>query len=437
MYTLAKHLFDRHGEVSLSFAVVLSLAWASWGAAQGPEPKAWTSFSLNKNERVVLIGNGYFEREAEYSYLETMLTSRYHGSSITFRNIGWAGDTVNVRLRPRRFLTVQQSAKDQHPDIVLVAYGMNEAFYGEAGLEPFREGYENFLESLERATGSRAVLLSPTQHFVLESPVPNAEKLNSIAGLYAEAVRGVAESRAVPFVNLYDSVSLPDSVDLKLSTNGIHLTKLGYWLAGIAFERQLELVEPTWSVEVRGTNIDSSGTTISEFNVRDNGLSFVARDSRLPLPVPPVSTSASENEVHRIAGGDWGIRRLQFIGLAPGTYALRIDGSLVISASAAAWARGILISSGPEFDQVEAMRRLIVEKNRLFFYIWRSHNAEFSIGSRSSEDGESEEAPFEYKGHFKEDNETLEGMILECEEAIATLAMPVQHQYVLSHQGTE
>lgn len=445
MYFLAVHRILRRGIVLLTYVFALSVTWLSLGVAQESE----RPFSLGADERVVLVGNGYFERDAELGYLETLLTSRYYDRSITFRSLGWHGDTVNVQLRPRNFPILQQSVNDQGPDTVFIMYGMNEAFAGVDGLEPFREGYENLLEMLERDVSAGAVLLSPTQHFVNESPVPYAEELNARVGLYADVVRQIAASRAVPFVNLYDSVGMRESADLppsaganeardfKFSSDGIHLSDLGYWLAGIAVEQELGLAEPTWTVTINGENIDVSGTTISDFQVNDDGVSFAIRDRRLPLPVPPVAGFADNHEALQLAGGVWATRRLRIVGLSTGQYALQIDGSFVISASATAWAEGVVLTSGPEFDQVEALRKLIAAKNRQFFYIWRAHNAEYSMERRSGEGDQGEGGRFEVRGHFKDDNDALEAMISEREQEITTLATPVLHHYELSRQGME
>src|SRR5579883_597065 len=51
-------------------------------------------FQLKDGDRVVLVGNTLIEREQRYGYWETLLTSRYPDRTITFRNLGWSGDTV-------------------------------------------------------------------------------------------------------------------------------------------------------------------------------------------------------------------------------------------------------------------------------------------------------------------------------------------------------
>src|SRR5437762_2404130 len=51
-------------------------------------------FKFRDGDRVVLIGNTLIEREQRDGYWETMLTSRNPDKNITFRNLGWSGDTV-------------------------------------------------------------------------------------------------------------------------------------------------------------------------------------------------------------------------------------------------------------------------------------------------------------------------------------------------------
>src|SRR5229473_3428134 len=51
-------------------------------------------FKLSDGDRVVLIGSTLIEREQESGYWETALTTRFPKANVTFRNLGWSGDTV-------------------------------------------------------------------------------------------------------------------------------------------------------------------------------------------------------------------------------------------------------------------------------------------------------------------------------------------------------
>src|SRR5947207_9302375 len=100
------------------------------------------NFELVDGDRVVFIGNTFVERDIQHNYLETMLTGRWRTRNITFRNLGWSGDTVFVPARAgsapnKGFDLLVEAVKDLRPTVLFIAYGMNESFEGEAGLSRF------------------------------------------------------------------------------------------------------------------------------------------------------------------------------------------------------------------------------------------------------------------------------------------------------------
>src|SRR5207248_8355498 len=82
-----------------------------------------------------------------------------------------------------------------------------------------------------------------------------------------------------------------------------------------------------------------------------------------------------------------GERILSVKGLAAGEHTLTIDGKEVATASAAEWAAGVPLVRGPDFEQVEKLRREIVVKNELYFYRWRPQNETYLFGFRKHEQG--------------------------------------------------
>jgi len=58
-------------------------------------------FEFKDGDRVVLLGNTLIEREQRYGYWETALTALHPNKDITFRNLGWSGDTVWGEARAR------------------------------------------------------------------------------------------------------------------------------------------------------------------------------------------------------------------------------------------------------------------------------------------------------------------------------------------------
>ncbi len=78
------------------------------------------------------------------------------------------------------------------------------------------------------------------------------------------------------------------------------------------------------------------------------------------------------------------------------------------------------INAGPEFDQVEALRREIVRKNELYFYRWRPQNETYLFGFRKYEQGQNaREIPL------------FDPLVSVSESSLAGLRLPAPHDYVL------
>src|SRR5881275_2473054 len=69
-------------------------ALAALVALAGPAARAAEPFELKDGDRVVVVGNTLIEREQRYGYWEAALTAAWPDRNVTFRNLGWSGDTV-------------------------------------------------------------------------------------------------------------------------------------------------------------------------------------------------------------------------------------------------------------------------------------------------------------------------------------------------------
>src|SRR5687768_16753176 len=78
--------------MSLRFSPrLVSLFLLGWTLAFAATPPA--AFELKDGDRVVFLGDGFIEGEQYHGWIELMLTSRFADRNITFRNLGWSGDT--------------------------------------------------------------------------------------------------------------------------------------------------------------------------------------------------------------------------------------------------------------------------------------------------------------------------------------------------------
>ena len=208
------------------------------GTAVGAEP-----FELNDQDRVVMVGATFIEREGQFGYIESVFTLAVPDRKVTFRNLGWSGDTVWAESRgifdPAQvgYGRMLELVKELKPTLIVMAYGQNESFAGEAGLERFVQQYEKLCNDV-KPTGARLAFLTPHKFEKPRAPLPDASRHNANLGKYADAVKQLAARRSAPVLDLY-SLELPPSGSL--TENGMHFGPNGYAAVAAAIRSQLKL----------------------------------------------------------------------------------------------------------------------------------------------------------------------------------------------------
>jgi lysophospholipase L1-like esterase len=212
---------------------------------------ASAAFEFRPGDRVVFVGNTFAERMVEHGYFEGLVATRLPEHRLSFRNLGWSGDTVigaltdklpEANLRPLNFGSQTQHLSEQKPDVIIACYGMAESFAGKEGLAEFEKALAQWLDQQLAANyagkgAPRVLLVSPIAHETqvahrlpkADDPTPHNEQLAA----YTEAMKKAAEARAtkgVGFIDLYAPttkwMAAPNAP--KLTFNGIHLTSTGY-----------------------------------------------------------------------------------------------------------------------------------------------------------------------------------------------------------------
>jgi lysophospholipase L1-like esterase len=379
--------------------------------------RAADAFTLKSGDRVVLIGSTLVEREQRGCYWETALTERYAG--VTFRNLGWSGDNV-FGIAQASFGSVADGYKHRQehiaavkPTVIVVGYGTNESFDGEAGLKKFLDGLNVLLDSLAPHK-ARVVLLSPLRQEALGKPLPDPAAQNKNVRLYAGALKEVARKRGFAFVDLYDLLGdgTTQTPAAPYTDDGMHLTAYGYWRSAAALEQGLGLKPTRWNVAVSAdgkSKAEAVGAKVAK--VMQKPLRFEVTDDVLPPPQAPKDAPKEAT----LPGTE---RVLRVGNLAPGRYVLKVDGKPVALASAAEWAAGVPLTHGPEFDQAEKLRAAVVDKNHQYFYRWRPANETYLFGFRKHEQGQNAaEIP------------KFDPIVEKMEAEIARLRVPGTHRY--------
>ncbi|MCH9655419.1 MAG: SGNH/GDSL hydrolase family protein [Planctomycetes bacterium] len=337
-------------------------------------------------DRVVLIGNTFADQLRLYNYLETLLTSLAPAKNITFRNLAWSGDTLNLRPRPLNFGSLDDHLHQQKADIIIACFGMNESFAGQDGLKEFSDSWEKFLNHLasQKYNGTstpRVVLISPIAHENRGPPFPDPAGHNQNLSDYTRAMQVVAARHHLPFVDLFSETKklMDENPSQKLTRNGIHLNQYGYWalsqfVAGELLGKKIK--SPQLVVDLADQKIQTTNAEILQQNFKPDKIQFTVKEKVLPIPAPPESAIVHSELLASQP-------RLTVKNLPTGNYRLLVNETRIAEASHADWDRGLQLKNLPARSQVKDLRATIERKNELFFYVYRAHNAEYIFGRRT------------------------------------------------------
>jgi lysophospholipase L1-like esterase len=390
--------------------LLLSLALAL------PIPAA--AFELKDGDRVVLIGGTLIEREQRYGYWEAAITARNPARNITFRNLGWSGDSVWGEARAE-FGTIADGYKHlvdhvraEKPTVIVVGYGTNESYAGPDGLPKFKDQLRKLLDDLS-TTKARFVLMSPMRIRKMPPPLPDPAKANENLKLYGEAIKAEAERRGAEFIPVYDWLPTEYHEELYF-VDGMHPTEFGYHsmdslfssrFGGERLEGVLEFDAATGKEKEDRATLKSTGTP----------LSFKVTRKVVSVPSPAVD------------GKLLGVL-VKIHGLPEGSYELRIDGKTMTTFSkgsktvltADEWQRGYCVWDDPDTAQGLKLRQAIMAKNELYFHRWRPQNTTYLFGFRKYEQGQNaREIP------------QFDPLVEAKEKEIAELKKPREHVYEL------
>jgi putative heme-binding domain-containing protein len=190
---------------------------------------------IKPGARIAFIGNTLFERTQQYGHFEAMLHQYLPQHRIVARNLAWSADTIDVQPRPENFADIEQHLYHEKIDIIFAAFGFNESFADEAGLEDFREKLSAYLGRLKTLAfngqaGPQIILVSPIANENVRQ-VGAADLNNRRLSLYVEVMRQVAAEQRIGFADVFGkTLTATESPGSDLTTNGCHLNEVGNWI---------------------------------------------------------------------------------------------------------------------------------------------------------------------------------------------------------------
>ena len=348
--------------------------------------------------RVVAVGGTLISRMDRYGFLEQAITVHWPQHDISFRNLGWPADDVfgtarsefgsahNTRSwQPPKgqsgygFSKLKGQLTEARPSTILVGYG-GEAAFADTGekMAGFEAGYRGMLTELEQI-GAKLILLTP----ILQSAS------GKVVSPEEAAARNARLEKAARFIVGLGRERKHDTVDLVMDSpfgeeagacyeNGVHLSELGYRRLASHLSKRFGI----------GSRPGLAAQVENEESTRLGVRYDLTRDTLPALGYAPVEP------------GERGKPRVW------------IDGQEV------AVGRGNSILSGPDHEQSERLRQIIIEKNKLHRYKLNPINKAYIFLFRRHE-----------MGHLAYEMKDFDELVKGKEQAIARLRVPHTHRY--------
>ncbi len=344
---------------------------------------------FEKKDRVVFVGDGFIEREGEFGIIEQRLGHAFNKLNLSFRNIGWSGDTPKGLSRdhytnpPTGYDHLLEQIDAAGAEVVIMGYGGHMAFDNAEPIDEFVEDYGKLLDDIDPEI--KTILLSPPSHEgteIVYSVRPPIDTYNARLSETALAIRKLAKSRGAHFVDLSSTTLMDFETSSEAMTlNGIHLNQLGY-------ERIADLICLSLSCASNAHQLSMNMGAVKLTKSIKNG----------------------EAVELNIDGYKQGNLRLILNGLPEGNYELIENGQQLASAPSSIWSSGVDIDTRKTTRSMEKQRSLIVEKNDFYFKKYRPQNETYLVGFRRYE-----------QGNNADELDLMDPLIMDLENAIARM----------------
>ncbi len=363
-------------------------------------PRKSEKFILIGGDRVMLIGDGLIEQMQKHGHLESRLTAGNSDKKLYFRNIGWSGDTpagiardglgtMQAGKEPANegWVQLKKQISEIKPTVAVIGYGMASSLDGST-VAQFKLDYRRLVEHIKGSAGKknplRLVFMSPIAHENVGGKLPDGKAHNIVLEKYWEAIGDLAREHDAWFVDLYRylGVSRVDKTN-KVTTDGIHLNDYGYWVLSSVAEYSLRLNTSNFRFGIIPGGVERQGgygIKLSDIEITADTVTMTGKFDSLP---PHYSRPSKEKLFHQQTA----VGRIQFQGVPEGSFTLVADGIEIHTADTKEWSGGAFIDAGPDVYQINKLRKLIIEKNELYFHRSRPQNQAYLWGFRRHEQG--------------------------------------------------
>jgi lysophospholipase L1-like esterase len=362
-------------------------------------PAVAGDFFIHDGDRVVFLGDSITQQMFYTNYIEAYALTRHPFWKLTFRNVGWGGDTSWLRQR-RHTDEVQLFAADDEaqakmvgsavqfglardvlplkPTVVTVDFGMNDFGY-QAFRPDILRAYIRSETEISRVlvgNGVKPVFLT-TQPIEDKRPDPDEDVRNISLRKFADALGEMAGREKVGFADQFDPY-MQAMLRTRSSTIGggadaVHPGPAGHTIMAWAILKALGATPlvSTATVDSQALKVEATrACRISNLKAEAGTISFDRLDDATPMPVDPKAEPALGVVPFT---RDLNAYELTIAGLPEGNYSVSIDGEVAATVSAGDLAQGwnLAYAAGPITRQARELLSLVEKKNNLYFKRWR------------------------------------------------------------------
>ncbi|MCC7375465.1 MAG: SGNH/GDSL hydrolase family protein [Verrucomicrobiales bacterium] len=358
-------------------------------------------FAIRDGDRVVFLGDSITEQRLYTTYIEAYALTRHPAWRLTFRNVGWGGDTSWLRQRAHpdegQLFAAEGATLDAmveksvgqglgrdvlplKPTFVTVKFGMNDHSYQAFRPDIFRAYSRSQTEIAKvlKGAGARVAFLTP-QPIEDKRPDPDKDARNQSLRQFSDGLKDVAArgdalfaDQFDPYMNLMLAARAGDPKAIIGGGDAVHPGPAGQTIMAWAVLKGLGATPSVSKAEIKVAtkNATTESCKIENLAITERGVAFDRLDEALPMPVDSRAASALKlapilDELSRY--------ELRVTGLSEGTYEVTIDGESVAKTDATQLAQGINLSNlgGPITQQAGEVLALIFKKNDRYFERWR------------------------------------------------------------------
>ncbi|HLY60801.1 MAG TPA: SGNH/GDSL hydrolase family protein [Terriglobia bacterium] len=354
---------------------------------------AQNHFYLKDGDRVVFYGDSITAQRLYTVFTETYVVTRFPSLNVSFVHSGWGGDRVtgggggDIELRLKRDVFAYK------PTVMTIMLGMNDGGYKAFDADLFRAystGYRHIVDEAKSALpGVRITAIEPSPFDDVTRP-PNFEGgYNAVLLRYSQFIMDLGNEDTLTVADLNGPVvaalekakSLDADLSQRILPDRVHPGPSGHWVMAEGLLKAWHAPAVVTEVEIdaaSGRVSHSENTNVSDLK-KETVLSWTQLDNALPLPI-----SFDNKETALVVRSSDLIQaldreELRVKGLAPGTYALKIDGDDVGKFSNDEFSAGInlAILATPMLKQARAVHELTLDHNDLHAARWHNLQVPF------------------------------------------------------------